>query len=250
MRILAYYNDLAAATQLLDADPSLADDAEALTNAAERGHETFVRLLLRHSPATAKRVLGGEAARDGRAAVRARHGSRPPELDAQARRSIISRATATSRAPRSTSITARISKPRMASGARLRSLARRRPDEREWSSTSLRRGARVNPLGGPPWAKPIAWAERRGHTEIVRSAARVRSNSDVADKDARGRTRSWPTISFARTAVTRRRSIGSSSYFKIQRPLRWDRPPLDVQVDRLRRAVRERLGAETDTGVR
>src|ERR1051325_5546976 len=57
MKILAYYGGMGAAEPLLEANPSLADDREALTWAAEQGHEKFVRLLLRHSPDTARRVM-------------------------------------------------------------------------------------------------------------------------------------------------------------------------------------------------
>src|SRR4029078_10630131 len=55
-------------------------------------------------------------------------------------------------------------------------------EEGEWRSTPLaraaeagrtrmveyllRRGARVDPIGGPAWARPIAWAARRGTSEI------------------------------------------------------------------------------------
>ena len=41
----------------------------------------------------------------------------------------------------------------------------------------LKRGA--DPNGGEPWAKPLAWAERRGHKSIVKmlkeSGASVKS---------------------------------------------------------------------------
>jgi ankyrin repeat protein len=31
----------------------------------------------------------------------------------------------------------------------------------------LKRGARPNVPGDPPWATPLAWATRRGHAEIA-----------------------------------------------------------------------------------
>ena len=31
----------------------------------------------------------------------------------------------------------------------------------------LARGAKPNLSGDPPWATPLAWATRRGHSEIV-----------------------------------------------------------------------------------
>lgn len=54
--VLAHYGDLDGITARLSADPSLADDPEALTAAAERGHDAIVRVMLRHRPRAAERV--------------------------------------------------------------------------------------------------------------------------------------------------------------------------------------------------
>ena len=54
--VLAFYGDTAAAAPLFAADGALADDAEALAHAAGRGHDAFVRLLLRYQPDLAARV--------------------------------------------------------------------------------------------------------------------------------------------------------------------------------------------------
>jgi hypothetical protein len=112
----------------------------------------------------------------------------------------------------------------------------------------LRRGARVNPLGGPPWARPIAWAERRGHTEIVellKEFARTAAlpSRTLADYEELA---NHLVRAYGGDAASLDRIV---EYFKVERPLRWDRPPLDVQVDRLRHAVRRRLDTETDEGV-
>ena len=56
VNVLAFYGDTAAAEPLFAADPALADDAEALSHAATRGHEAFVRLLLRYQPDLATKV--------------------------------------------------------------------------------------------------------------------------------------------------------------------------------------------------
>jgi uncharacterized protein len=56
LRVLAFYGDLDTATALLTSNPSLADDPEALTAAAESGHEAIVRLLLQHRPRLIERV--------------------------------------------------------------------------------------------------------------------------------------------------------------------------------------------------
>jgi ankyrin repeat protein len=53
---MAAYGDIDAATELLHSDPSLADDPEALAEAAARGHEDIVRLMLRHRPRVIDRM--------------------------------------------------------------------------------------------------------------------------------------------------------------------------------------------------
>ena len=56
MRVLAAYGDIDTATRMLESNPSLADDPEALGEAAARGHEAIVRLMLRHRPRLIDRV--------------------------------------------------------------------------------------------------------------------------------------------------------------------------------------------------
>jgi ankyrin repeat protein len=62
--VLATYGDLDAATTMLTAKPSLADDPDALAAAAENGHEAIVRLILRHQPRLAERVAVAARSRD------------------------------------------------------------------------------------------------------------------------------------------------------------------------------------------
>ena len=45
--LLAHYGDIKTAAAIFAANPALADDPEALANAAGNGHESFVRLMLR-----------------------------------------------------------------------------------------------------------------------------------------------------------------------------------------------------------
>ncbi len=166
MSILAYCNDIAEATRRLSADASLADDAEALSHAAGRGHEKFVRLLLRHSPATAKRVM--VARPRAMAEFLFAHGmdpDRPNWVRATPLHHFASHGDIEGAAlylDHGANIEAEDSEWRSTPLARAAEAGRTRMAE-----YLLRRGARVNPLGGPPWAKSIAWAERRGHTEIV-----------------------------------------------------------------------------------
>ncbi|MFN0128658.1 MAG: ankyrin repeat domain-containing protein [Verrucomicrobiales bacterium] len=54
--LLAYYNDLRTAAAMFSGNPSLADNPEALANAASEGHADFVRLLLRYQPDLPRRV--------------------------------------------------------------------------------------------------------------------------------------------------------------------------------------------------
>jgi ankyrin repeat protein len=61
LHLLAYYGDVMTAAAMLGANPKLADDPEALCNAAEEGQEAMVRLLLRTRPGLAKKVgVGGK----------------------------------------------------------------------------------------------------------------------------------------------------------------------------------------------
>ena len=50
VHLLAYYNDLQTAAAVFAANPELANDPEALANAAGEGHDLFVRLMLRYQP--------------------------------------------------------------------------------------------------------------------------------------------------------------------------------------------------------
>ena len=56
LTVLAAYGDVDAATALLDSDSSRADDPEAFRQAAVRGHEAIVRLMLHHRPRVIDRV--------------------------------------------------------------------------------------------------------------------------------------------------------------------------------------------------
>lgn len=68
--LLAYYNDLQTAAAIFAAKPSLANDVNALENAAGEGHDLFVKLMLRYQPDLAKRIAVGVNSRGPQEAVK------------------------------------------------------------------------------------------------------------------------------------------------------------------------------------
>jgi len=56
VHLMAYYGDVHTAAAVFAANPALANDPEALSNAAGEGQEAFMRLLLRYQPDLPKRV--------------------------------------------------------------------------------------------------------------------------------------------------------------------------------------------------
>jgi hypothetical protein len=56
LTVLVSYGDFDTATAVLSADPSLAEDPDALAAAARSGHEPIVRLILQHRPRVVQRV--------------------------------------------------------------------------------------------------------------------------------------------------------------------------------------------------
>ncbi len=57
--LLSYYGDVRTAAAMFAVNSALADDPQALGQAAENGHEGFVRLMLHYQPELAKRVSVG-----------------------------------------------------------------------------------------------------------------------------------------------------------------------------------------------
>lgn len=175
VHLLAYYGDVRTAAAVFAADPSRADDPQALANAAGEGHEAFVRLLLRLQPELARRVVfhGWSPAPKTHALTELlfAHGmdpSRPDWLGIAplhqfARRGDVANAELY-----------------IEHGARLDA---RDEDIRStplgWAAKFgqaamvellLERGARPNLPDDRPelaWATPLAWATRRGHSQVV-----------------------------------------------------------------------------------
>ena len=56
VHLLAYYGDVQTAAAVFSANPALADDPEALANAAGEGQDAFVRLMLRYQPDLPTRI--------------------------------------------------------------------------------------------------------------------------------------------------------------------------------------------------
>jgi ankyrin repeat protein len=167
VEILAYYGDLRTAAAVFAANPALADDPDALANAAGEGQEAFVRLMLRHQPDLAKRVGCGAKTRD-LTELLFRHGMSPSHPDwlrvtplhRFARKGDVENATLF-----------------IAHGADLHAR------DEDICSTPLgwaakfgqaamvelllKNGAKPYLPDDPPWATPLAWATRAGHAKIV-----------------------------------------------------------------------------------
>jgi ankyrin repeat protein len=166
MAVLARYDDIETATEMLEIDPALADDTEALEVAETGGHLDFVRLLLRHRPDVARRATVSKPEKAARLLFE--HG-----MDAN--RSNWLGITPLHRfAERGDLASARLF---IEHGAQLDAR------DRELQSTPLgyaaragrlrmvrfllERGAVVHEPEDPPWATPLAWARRRGHDRVV-----------------------------------------------------------------------------------
>ncbi|HEU4389955.1 MAG TPA: ankyrin repeat domain-containing protein, partial [Blastocatellia bacterium] len=165
--ILSYYGDVRTAAAVFAANPALADDPHALSQAAGNGHEAFVRLLLRHQPDLAKRVSGKAKTRELSELLFERganpnlrdwlgitvlhHCARQDDVDTAALfidhgADIDTRDEDICSTPLGWA--AKFGKIRMV-------------------EFLLSRGARPTLADDPPWATPLALANRRGYTEIA-----------------------------------------------------------------------------------
>jgi ankyrin repeat protein len=192
LKILAYYGDVAEASRLLAADPSLADDPEALSAAAGEGREDFVRLLLRHRADLATRVTV-ERPR-AMAELLFAHGmdaNHPGWLRATPLHHFAGRGDVESASlfiAHGADVHARDEEYRSTPLAWAA-----RDGQTRMVECLLRHGAKPELPDDPPWATPLAWATRRGHPEIVRLLTEHVHNSalpahDAARYDALGRS--------------------------------------------------------------
>jgi ankyrin repeat protein len=175
VHLLAYYGDVRTAAAVFAINPALADDPDALTNAAGEGQEAFVRLLLRYVPDLPKRIsfpgwsVGAKTPELN--ALLFQHGLDPSQPDwlrvtplhQFARKGDVARATIFIQ--HGADLNARdedICSTPLGWAAKFGKF--------EMVELLLKHGAKPNLPDDSPyllWATPLAWATRRGHENIV-----------------------------------------------------------------------------------
>ncbi len=165
VHLLAYSNDLHTAAAVFAANPALADDTEALANAADK--EDFLRLLLRYQPDLPKRrAVGGGTPEITEMLFR--HG-----MDANYRNWLCITPLhnfAASDDELNAEIFIRHGADVNARDEEFRSTPlgwAARCGKTGMVELLLRNGASLSLPDDPPWVAPIEWANRRGHTGIV-----------------------------------------------------------------------------------
>lgn len=172
VHLLAYYGDVHTAAAVFAANPKLADDPEALVNAAGEGQEAFVRLLLRYQPDLPKRAQFpgwsvGAPTRELNELL-FQHGLNPSQPDWLrvtplhhfARKGDVEKAVIF--LDHGADLHARdedICSTPLAWAAKFGQI--------EMVKLLLQRGAKLRLPDDPEWATPLAWAARKGHQEIV-----------------------------------------------------------------------------------
>ena len=239
VHLLAYSNDLQTAAAVFAANPALADDPDAFGNAAQ--HEEFIRLMLRYQPDLPKRrSVGGKRreitellfqhgmdanqpdwllitplhhfAESGdveNAAVFIEHGADLNARDEEFRSTPLGWA-------------ARCGKTRMV-------------------EFLLHRGAKLNLPDDPAWATPLAWATRRGHEEIVGLLTQFEKTGILPRRTPQDYEAMASALHEACATGSDASMQRVMDHFQVRRMLTWDNPPPDIRMQRLRRAIRERL---------
>lgn len=175
VHLLAYDGDILTAAAVFAANPALANNVNALENAAGEGHESFVRLMLRYQPQLAKQIAIGVkkqgpqdiAKSPGLTAFLFQQG-----MDARFRNWLGATPLHTY-ATRGDIENVAIF---LQHGADINAV------DEEFYATPLGYAAKYGRLqmvefllqqgadpnkAGAPWATPLAWAIRRGHQEII-----------------------------------------------------------------------------------
>jgi RNA polymerase sigma factor (sigma-70 family) len=239
LKSLAYYGDVSAVTRALEEDRSRAHDPEALSSAANLGHEEIVRLLLHHAPRIAREVTVSKPRHI--AELLFAHGmdpNRPNWLRATPLHHFAGNGDIESAATFLDHGADLYARDEEHASTPLAWAARN--GQTRMVEFLLRRGARPELPDDPSWATPLSWARRRGHQEIVRMLTDYRRSGAVP-------ARSLPELeSLARDLVAAHAGdepalLRIMRHFRLDQQLGWDRPPLEVRVTRLRRAIGERL---------
>ena len=172
VHLLAYHGDVRTVAAVFAANPALADDPDALANAAGEGQEAFVRLMLRYQPDLPKRVVFpgwsvGAKTRELNELL-FQHGMNPSQPDwlritplhQFARKGDVEKAELF--IEHGADLHARdedICSTPLGWAAKFGQTA--------MVELLLKHGAKPNLPDDPEWATPLQWATRRGHTEIV-----------------------------------------------------------------------------------
>jgi ankyrin repeat protein len=161
---------------MLAINPALADDPEALENAAAQGHELFIKLMLHYQPNLASRIAVGVNSQGTDAPTKGRELTEylfKQGMDANLANWL--GVTQLHRfAQRGDVESASIF---IAHGANLNVVDEElyttplgwaaKFGKKEMVELLLQHGANANPTGVPSWSTPLAWAVRRGHTDIA-----------------------------------------------------------------------------------
>jgi len=172
VHLMAYYNDLQTAAAVFAANPALANDPDALVNAAGEGHEAFVRLMLRYHPDLPRRAsfpgwsVGAKTRELNELLFQ--HGLNPSAPDWLgitplhhfARKGDMEKAALF--LDHGADVHARdedLCSTPLGWAAKF--------GKKLMVELLLQRGAKPNLPDDPPWATPLAWATRRGYLEIA-----------------------------------------------------------------------------------
>jgi ankyrin repeat protein len=167
VEIMAYYGDVQTAAAVFAVNPALANDTEALSNAASEGQDAFVRLMLRHQPDLAKRIACGAKTRELTEFL-FEHGMDPSQPDwlritplhQFAMKGDLEKAAIF--IDHGADLHARdeeLCSTPLGYAAKF--------GRTQMVELLLNRGAKPNLPDDPPWATPLAWATRRGHDQVV-----------------------------------------------------------------------------------
>ncbi|MGN7887528.1 ankyrin repeat domain-containing protein [Dyadobacter sp. 22481] len=174
--LLAYYGDIQTAAAVLNANPALAANVSALETAAGQGNEDFVRLILRYQPDLAKDIGVGVESRGPQDAIKSRElteylfqrgmnanfknwlGITPLHRFAE-RGDIHNAALFLEHGADIDAIDEQFCTTPLGWAAKA--------GKTKMVQFLLEKGANAHLPVGKPWARPRAWAERRGHNTVL-----------------------------------------------------------------------------------